>query len=123
MGDANRSGNGDIARSFGYNLPHRGTTGNYGTSSGDSMLDDGDTATYWKSDPYLDEAYTGESNMLHPGWIIVDLGSRMGVTFAAAIAFIPASEQNIRWSAEAAPSSAANSAPPVQLSSSAWIRG
>jgi hypothetical protein len=77
VGDANSSG--DIKRSFGYNLPHRGTTGNYGTSGGYSMLDDGDTATYWKSDPYLDETYTGESNALHPGWIIVDLGGRKGV--------------------------------------------
>jgi hypothetical protein len=77
VGDANSSG--DIKRSFGYNLPHRGTSSNYGTSGGYSMLDDGDTSTYWKSDPYLDETYTGESNGLHPGWIIVDLGSRMGV--------------------------------------------
>src|ERR1700674_347051 len=77
VGDANSSG--DIDRSFGYNLPHRGTSSNYGTSSGYSMLDDGDTTTYWKSDPYLDETYTGESNSLHPGWIVVDLGSKMGV--------------------------------------------
>jgi len=77
VGDANSSG--DIKRSFGYNLPHRGTTSNYGTSGGYSMLDDGDLSTYWKSDPYLDETYTGESNTLHPGWIIVDLGSKMGV--------------------------------------------
>jgi F5/8 type C domain len=77
VGDANSSG--DIDRSFGYNLPHRGTSSNYGTSSGYSMLDDGDTTTYWKSDPYLDQTYTGESNSLHPGWIVVDLGSKMGV--------------------------------------------
>jgi hypothetical protein len=77
VGDAKSSG--DIKRSFGYNLPHRGTTSNYGTSGGYSMLDDGDTTTFWKSDPYLDETYTGESNSLHPGWIIVDLGSKMGV--------------------------------------------
>ena len=77
VGDANSSG--DIDRSFGYNLPHRGTSSNYGTSGGYSMLDDGDTTTYWKSDPYLDETYTGESNSLHPGWIVVDLGSKMGV--------------------------------------------
>ena len=42
MGDANSSG--DIRRSFEYNLPHRGTTSNYGTSGGYSMLDDGNTA-------------------------------------------------------------------------------
>lgn len=77
VGEANSSGN--IKRSFGYNLPHRGTTSNYGTSGGYSRLDDGDTTTYWKSDPYLDQTYTGESNSLHPGWIIVDLGSKMAV--------------------------------------------
>jgi len=77
VGDPDSSG--DIKRSFGYNLPHRGTTSNYGTSGGYSMLDDGDTATYWKSDPYLDQIYTGESNALHPGWFIVDLGSKVGV--------------------------------------------
>ena len=36
-----------------------------------------------------------------------------------AVEFMPASLQNIRWSAEAAPNSAASSAPPVQLNSSA----
>lgn len=77
VGDAESSG--DIRRSFGYNLPHRGTTGNYGTSGGYSMLDDGDTRTYWKSDPYLDQTYTGESNALHAGWIMVDLGRKVGV--------------------------------------------
>lgn len=77
VGDANSSG--DIERSFGYNLPHRGTTSNYGTSGGYSMLDDGDVTTYWKSDPYLDQTYTGEDNSLHPGWIVIDLGSRKGV--------------------------------------------
>src|SRR6516164_6527222 len=68
VGDANSSG--DIKRSFGYNLPHRGTTSNYGTSGGYSMLDDGDASTYWKSDPYLDEVYTREINAKHPGWIM-----------------------------------------------------
>src|SRR5580692_7054081 len=77
VGDANSSG--DIKRSFGYNLPHLGTTSHYGTSVGYSMLYDGNTATYWKTDPYLDETYTGESNGFHPGWIIVDLGGKMGV--------------------------------------------
>lgn len=66
-------------RSFGYNLPLRGTTSNYGTSGGYSVLDDGDLTTYWKSDPYLDETYTHEDNSLHPGWIIIDLGSAMQV--------------------------------------------
>ena len=74
VGDAHSSG--PLTRSFGYNLPHRGTTSNYGTSGGYSVLDDGDLTTYWKSNPYLDESYTGEDNSLHPGWIMVDLGSQ-----------------------------------------------
>ena len=77
VGDA--SGSALIHRSFGYNLPHRGTTSNYGTSGGYSMLNDGDLTTYWKSNPYLDQTYTGEDNSLHPGWIIVDLGNSTGV--------------------------------------------
>jgi hypothetical protein len=77
VGDANSSGN--IDRSFGYNLPHRGTTANYGTSGGYSKLDDGNIETYWKSDPYLSETYTGESDTLHPQWIVIDLGKKMPV--------------------------------------------
>jgi hypothetical protein len=77
VGDANSSG--DIQRSFGYNLPHRGTTSNYGTSGGYSKLDDGNTATYWKSDPYLSQTYTGESDSLHPQWIVIDLGKKLPV--------------------------------------------
>jgi hypothetical protein len=77
VGDANSSGS--IKRSFGYNLPHRGTTENYGTGGGYSVLNDGDLKTYWKSNPYLDEKYTGEDNSLHPGFILVDLGDRISV--------------------------------------------
>jgi hypothetical protein len=77
VGDPHSSG--ELKRSFGYNLPHRGTTSNYGTSGGYSALDDGDLTTYWKSDPYLDQTYTGEDNSLHPGWILIDLGSQKGI--------------------------------------------
>ncbi len=70
---------GAIQRSFGYNLPHRGVSSNYGSSGGYSRLDDNDLTTYWKSDPYLDAHFTGESNTLHPGFIFVDLGSKMAV--------------------------------------------
>lgn len=70
---------GDIQRSFGYNLPHRGTTANYGTSGGYSVVDDGDLQTYWKSNPYLSEHFTGESDARHAQWMVVDLGGTMPV--------------------------------------------
>ena len=63
-----------IRHSYGYALPHRGVTRDDGTdTSGYSRLTDGDPSTYWKSNPYLTEAYTGESDSLHPQWVILDL--------------------------------------------------
>src|SRR5580693_3247020 len=45
---------GFIRHSFGYALPHRGTTRNDGTgNAGFSRITDGDESTYWKSNPYL----------------------------------------------------------------------
>ena len=77
VGDANSAGS--IRRSFGYNLPHRGVTANYGTGGGYSRLDDGDLATYWKSDPYLAQPYTREKDSRHAQWIVIDLGDKMVV--------------------------------------------
>jgi hypothetical protein len=68
-----------IGDSYGYRLPHRGFTTDNGNNDDYSRLDDGNLSTYWKSDPYLDQAYTGESNSLHPGWVLVDLGSKKPV--------------------------------------------
>jgi hypothetical protein len=60
--------------SYGYALPHRGFTRNDGTdNSGFSRLTDGDASSYWKSNPYLTQRFTGESDSLHPQWIVVDL--------------------------------------------------
>lgn len=64
-----------IRRSFGYPLPHRGNTRNGGADRGYSRLTDGDAATYWKSDPYLTERFTGESDALHPQWVVIDFGA------------------------------------------------
>jgi len=63
-----------IRDSFGYSLPHRGCTHNGGTDRGYSRLTDGDPNTFWKSNPYLANAFTHEDDSLHPQWIIVDLG-------------------------------------------------
>lgn len=63
-----------IRHSYGYSLPHRGFTRNGGTEfDGFSRLDDGDTRTYWKSNPYLTKDFTGEDDELHPQWVVIAL--------------------------------------------------
>jgi F5/8 type C domain len=63
-----------IRYSYGYALPHRGFTRNDGTgNAGFSRLTDGDLNTYWKSNPYLSQRFTGESDALHPQWVVIDL--------------------------------------------------
>lgn len=64
-----------IRYSYGYALPRRGFTRNDGTdNAGFSRLTDGDLNTFWKSNPYLTQRFTGESDVLHPQWIVLDLG-------------------------------------------------
>jgi F5/8 type C domain-containing protein len=62
-----------IRHSFGYPLTHAGFSQPDGR--GYSRLTDGDTNTYWKSNPYLTRVYTGEDDTLHPQWVVVDLAS------------------------------------------------
>src|SRR5215475_14713198 len=50
-----------------YALPHRGFA-----TSGDRPVQ-GPNLLYWKSNPYLTSKFTGESDLLHPQWVIVDL--------------------------------------------------
>jgi hypothetical protein len=70
-----------IRHSYGYPLPHRGVTHDDGTDMiGYSRLTDGDTNTYWKSNPYLTQTFTGEDDSLHPQWVFLDLTSRQDVT-------------------------------------------
>ena len=61
-----------IADSFGYRLAHRGSTSDQGNNADYSRLDDGVRGTYWKSDPYLTHAFTGESDAAHPQWVVVE---------------------------------------------------
>ncbi|MFZ0661701.1 MAG: discoidin domain-containing protein [Acidobacteriaceae bacterium] len=72
------TGSGDskgfISLSYGYALPHNGFTSNDGTGPGGfSRITDGNTSTYWKSDPYLTSRFTHESDALHPQWVVIDL--------------------------------------------------
>jgi hypothetical protein len=65
-----------IRYSYGYALPHRGFTRNDGTdNAGYSRLTDGDINSYWKSNPYLTERFTGESDALHPQWVVIDFSA------------------------------------------------
>ena len=64
----------NLRYSYGYALPRRGFTRNDGTdNSGFSRLTDGDLNTFWKSNPYLTQHFTGESDALHPQWVVLDL--------------------------------------------------
>ncbi len=69
-----------IRYSYGFPLSHRGFTRNDGTpDAGYSRLTDGDENTYWKSNPYLTERFTGESDALHPQWVILDLSQLQSI--------------------------------------------
>ena len=53
---------------YSYSLPHREFM-----TSGDTPLVAG-FQSYWKSNPYLTSRFTGESDALHPQWVVADMG-------------------------------------------------
>ncbi len=67
---------------FGYRLPRRGFTHDQGNDDNYGRLDDGDLATFWKSNPYLGAAYTGDPDSAHPQWVLFDLGAAKTVNAA-----------------------------------------
>ena len=64
-----------LRQSFGYKLPHRGSTRSDSGEREFSRLADGDLSSYWKSNPYLTERFTGEPDSAHPQWVVVDFST------------------------------------------------
>jgi hypothetical protein len=69
-----------LRQSFGYHLPHRGTTRSDAGQNEFSRMTDGDTSTYWKSNPYLTERFTGEPDSSHPQWVVIEFGLTQEIT-------------------------------------------
>lgn len=73
---SDKPGASELSLSYGYRLPRRGNTFDQANDDDYSRIDDGDSRTFWKSNPYLDRHFTGEPNTTLPQWILIDLGEK-----------------------------------------------
>jgi hypothetical protein len=69
-----------LRQSFGYKLPHRGSTRSDAGQNEFSRMTDGDGSSYWKSNPYLTEKFTGEADTLHPQWVVIDFATLQDIS-------------------------------------------
>jgi hypothetical protein len=69
-----------IRQSFGYKLPHRGSTRSDAGQSEYSRITDGEAQSYWKSNPYLSAKYTGEPDSAHPQWVVIDFSTQQDIS-------------------------------------------
>jgi hypothetical protein len=75
-----------VLSGWGYSLPRRGDSVDQAEDNGYSRIDDGDAATFWKSNPYLDRAYTHAPE--RPQWVVIAFDDPQKITAA-----------RIRWAA------------------------
>jgi hypothetical protein len=66
---------------WGYKLPRRGDSVDQANDLGYSRIDDGDTASFWKSNPYLDRRYTGAAQS-RPQWIVISFDAAKPINAA-----------------------------------------